>query len=376
MKQHHLLLCVLITCALSFAFRFYLRKGSDESKLLYVRARVAINGTKEIISPAETICMKETPECVSKATLIRNWGNLSAIKGYQQANCCKKHLVVKRGVVFAMEHFSKKMELPLILSGGSAIGQYRHDGMQVPWTNDGDMYAFLDVSSRLTVNNFRNKFLSINKDPTLNETWYMVDSGPHFALQYRNKKETFKPVDIFIYSKQTKNGKTGMLPIHPGWAEQLYYPIPMDVLFPAVDCHFYSNILRKGCARNIQAFLIHYYGKQVLIGPSKQDTSGYDSMKITRFTEEKKAEIILFFEFCFVYFLFVSCVYYNKFGKRIIGINTTNLFNKCLLLFVLCIPFFVAALRVWYESKYGQYTLGVNYGTTLLSMILQKQMIS
>lgn len=104
------------------------------------------------------ICATETPECASESTVFSRWG----VKDYARKTCCKNHKLMKSMLLSVIDFFKKESINGWYIASGSLLGIVRHNGTQVPWTDDVDLQIFVGKGFSLTRQNYIEKFLRYN----------------------------------------------------------------------------------------------------------------------------------------------------------------------------------------------------------------------
>ena len=86
-----------------------------------------------------------------------------------------------------MAYFGKHLGIPIQLDGGSLLGVLRHHGMQIPWTEDGDLLMVIDEVPAFTLDNYNQVMLSVNTSP--HTTKLEQQLGHEFSVVLRNDTE-------------------------------------------------------------------------------------------------------------------------------------------------------------------------------------------
>ena len=381
-KSCFLLLLLITLC--QFANIIYFRKTTNSLATTFLR-RSSLDQFHDFNPDLYTYPTKEcrqlVPECIPKQDLLHQYGvAYPHVNKYTQTECCANHKLNRAGVLFAMAYFGKHLGIPIQLDGGSLLGVLRHHGMQIPWTEDGDLLMVIDEVPAFTLDNYNQVMLSVNTSP--HTTKLEQQLGHEFSVVLRNDTEWHKGMwfrlyvnkqhhflDIFLWKKYPASHSVAwktpsVMSIHAFQIE-----VPYSMMLPGKDCRFYNTILTKGCAQDAKGYITHAFGKHALGGPSKMD-SGFDNNAVMKHLRKKQKDIKHFMFWESLWGCGVLCclgAILVQFKQRNIAFDA-KLYTK-LVCFIVCLPFLPALAWVAYESRTAAYSFGVNYEKALLDLV-------
>ena len=192
-----------------------------------------------------------------------------------------------------------RLNATVFLESGSALGQRRHNGTQVPWEYDADIGVMIHEEwspPGLTLLSYHEWFMNLVKEPELAELQHIWMKTPYsvpkpgqkpYCVQYEfgidlspqygpGNKGMHTQIDLFGYEliaappdapgEEEREAKVKYI---GGCFPSFGLHLESNVLPPA-NCLFYGNMVK--CPRNIDAYLKQAYGSTVLtVGQSHYD---------------------------------------------------------------------------------------------------------
>ena len=263
-----------------------------------------------------------TPECIDKDILLKNWDNTYMVKHYDKDKCCKKHKGIRMSIESALKNYKN-----VYLIGGSLLGIYRHNGMQVPWEKDGDLGILYDFNFK-NITDLENMIYSASS----NEIEIITNSqGAKYMMKVEFENIT-SFVDIFIFEKTSDDTfnyvKKDWASIEPA----LHY----DDIYPLKICNFYDTEIK--CFNKGISHLKKVYGDDVMYAPPEGEFISQNMMK-AHYMRLRKKEVYMLLEIFILGLIIILGLFFCKtFSKRkkiiILGGYVLTLFFFMKLLYV------------------------------------------
>ena len=223
----------------------------------------------ELIVPEDKIqsgICKHAPECESKEKLAAKWGKSITLR-YKQNHCCRTH-TAQRYALAEIFNVLERHNIIAYLIGGSALGQRRHNKMQIPWTFDIDI-GFVVDNEVLKMNTFEQILSNLVKTEmpgwTMHSSHKLDKNGNGHCAQFQLSDTKNNLFDLFgyrhnHYSKEdeAKFGTDfGLL----GNCFQ-YARHGGKYIMPPKPCKVYDITVK--CPNDIDGYIKALYGKDAL----------------------------------------------------------------------------------------------------------------